>query len=305
MSSTWRIRNFFVRSGSGLSAAFHGCISSGSTRLYPLVRPVSCCSGITPARTRYFDRFRHNSTHPDTPNFQIWEQEAGNSNLPIWTTTTRGGTVTSVRPKCRVRTEIAGCPIAVTDLSGQRLVRRRRRNAGRPRCPPPQGGSPSIGRCRWLPGLEVEPAQRARQSGVGPDSVTHRREKRGIGKGARRRCRSVEEDPSKLLAFPSRRMRSRTYSLFYPEPPPTCSSTYDLSSSGSDTFIVDMASAHRIMAKLAKSSDQGHRRRNVDGQITHTIEQHVVVETFSEHPLGSHRVRRHQHRHLPPSLRRD
>ena len=59
-----------------------------------------------------------------------------------------------------------------------------------------------MNRCRRLPGLEVEPAERARQSGGGPDAVTHRREKRGIGKGARRRCRSVEEDASKLLAFP-------------------------------------------------------------------------------------------------------
>jgi len=28
-------------------------------------------------------KFRHNPTHPDMSIFQIWEQEAGSSNLPI------------------------------------------------------------------------------------------------------------------------------------------------------------------------------------------------------------------------------
>ena len=72
------------------AAMYQRCISSGSTGLCRPVRSVSVCAGITPARPLRFDRFRHRPIRTDTPVVQIWEQEAGSSNLPTPTKRRKG-----------------------------------------------------------------------------------------------------------------------------------------------------------------------------------------------------------------------
>ena len=53
----------------------------------------------------------------------------------------------------------------------------------------------------------------------------------------------------------------------------------------------------------------GERRRiercGVDRQVEEPFEQHVVVESFAERPLRTHRVHRHQHRCFQQHLRRN
>ena len=70
-------------------AMYHGCISPVRTGLCRSVRPVSVCAPITPARSIHSNTDPHRPTHTDTPVFQIWEQEAGSSNLPTPTTSDR------------------------------------------------------------------------------------------------------------------------------------------------------------------------------------------------------------------------
>jgi len=75
--------------GSSPNCRYQRCINPGSTGLCWPVRTVAACPGIAPARSLRFGRFRHDPVHPDMPVFQIWEQEAGSSNLPIPTRNTR------------------------------------------------------------------------------------------------------------------------------------------------------------------------------------------------------------------------
>ena len=78
--------------GSSPNCRYLRCINPGSTGLCWSVRTVAVFPGVIPAGSLFIGSFRNNPTHPDTPNFQIWEQEAGSSNLPIPTTSTRGDT---------------------------------------------------------------------------------------------------------------------------------------------------------------------------------------------------------------------
>jgi hypothetical protein len=95
--------------GSSAISMYQRCISSGNTGLCWSVRPVSVCAPITPARSTRFNTNRHRPVHPDTVVFQIWEQEAGSSNLP--TPTGVAGLDAARRSRCVRAERHEGTPI--------------------------------------------------------------------------------------------------------------------------------------------------------------------------------------------------